>query len=362
MKEQPAKSMMLMQRFILTLLLILVVTHAQEDAAISRDQWLVLANGVVSSVHETELSAREAASLQKLALPDGYVAYTLQKTTPMELEAEPLIAEMGTSDPVEPESAGPEPMAAFCFSGDMKVQVKDDKGWLLMKDLKMGDEVLVDHDTYERVYAFGHRDDHATATFLHFLPSNLHLSENHMVFVKGKGAIPASMVQVGDQWMHTGATIKDIRTTTKKGVYAPFTPSGKIVVNSVLASTYVSFQGSNVLMLGSFNTRLSYQWLAHSMLTPIRWWCLVLFKDGWQYESYYQLALAFLGQHPLLLGFELMLMLPLLCVFSVLDLILRHSTVVGIIVLTMLVLNARVGRRRIAWLWVRLQPSKSPAR
>ena len=70
-----------------------------------------------------------------------------------------------------------------------------------MKDLQINDEVLVsmEDEIFEPVYTFGHRSSVASAEYHQLQPSNLELSANHMVFVEGKGAIPASMVMVGDK-------------------------------------------------------------------------------------------------------------------------------------------------------------------
>ena len=71
-----------------------------------------------------------------------------------------------------------------------------------------------------------------------------------MVFVMNKGAIPASMVQVGDKLVG-GAAVSSITKVTHRGIFAPSTPSRILVVNGVVASSYVSFQESDVLDIGS---------------------------------------------------------------------------------------------------------------
>lgn len=62
--------------------------------------------------------------------------------------------------------------------------------------------------------------------------------------------------------------MKSIKTTTSTGVYAPFTPSGKIVVNHLLASSFVEFQGQS-----EFFSFIPFQWLAHSFEFPHRIAC-----------------------------------------------------------------------------------------
>lgn len=142
-----------------------------------------------------------------------------------------------------------------------------------MNELEVGHHILVDHDKFERVYAFAHRDESKEAEFLQFLPSKLELSKDHMVFVQGKGFIPASNVKIGDELSNAKA-ITSIRTIRRTGVYSPFTPSGMLMVNGVVTSAYVSFQDSNTLKLGgAIDTTLTYHWLAHGFQAPQRLWC-----------------------------------------------------------------------------------------
>ena len=89
--------------------------------------------------------------------------------------------------------------------------------------------------------------------------------------------IPASQVNIGDHVQITGggvAKIISIETVRRRGVYAPLTFSGKIVASHVQASAYISIQNAEHLMLGSAGeTRVlvTHQWLAQSILLPIRW-------------------------------------------------------------------------------------------
>jgi hypothetical protein len=63
---------------------------------------------------------------------------------------------------------------------------------------------------------------------LQFMPSRLELSKDHMLFIQGRGFIPAKMVKVGDQF-YTGAVVESIHRIVRQGVYAPFTTSGAIM-------------------------------------------------------------------------------------------------------------------------------------
>lgn len=63
-------------------------------------QWLVIANGVVSSVHNSVGSAQQAAILMKTALPDGYVAFFVQSMQ---------VATIGELQPTPNEPTQPSP-------------------------------------------------------------------------------------------------------------------------------------------------------------------------------------------------------------------------------------------------------------
>merc|ERR1712045_997026 len=55
-----------------------------------------------------------------------------------------------------------------------------------------------------------------------------------------------------------------IRKVVRKGAFAPFTASGSIVVNDIVASTYIAYQGCENLKIGGIESPLSYQWVAHT--------------------------------------------------------------------------------------------------
>ena len=62
-----------------------------------------------------------------------------------------------------------------------------------------------------------------------------------------------------------------------RGLFAPFTSSGRVVVNGIGVSTFVSLQRKEErLVLGGWETPLSHQWLAHSFEGPHRWVCGVV--------------------------------------------------------------------------------------
>jgi hypothetical protein len=149
-----------------------------------------------------------------------------------------------------------------------------------------------------------------------------------MVFVEGKGALPSSLVQVGDRLVGSDDPVSKIqRVFRRSGVFAPFTPSGTIVVNGVLASSYVALQDSSVLFVGPVSTGLSFQWLAHTFQLPHRIWCVHL--GSCQEERYTADGISTWVQQPLhacqwLLKqdsyLSLFLLLPLALFFGLLSL------------------------------------------
>lgn len=177
-----------------------------------------------------------------------------------------------TSAPV---SSGDEIGFIACFSSVSTVQEKY-KGTIAMKDLAVGDIVEVAGGKFSQVYSFGHYDDHAQTKFLSIeseLDRPLIITANHLVFVAGS-AIPASMVVVGDKLdvaNGISTTVKKISTIRANGAYAPFTMDGTIVVDSVIASSYISLQPDSVdLILGGLKTILNWHNVAHFSLSPQR--------------------------------------------------------------------------------------------
>jgi hypothetical protein len=159
-----------------------------------------------------------------------------------------------------------------------------------MKDLKLGDKVLVQGGKYEPVYSFGHHSQEVEALYLKFVTTaarSLELSKEHMVFIEGGRSVPASYVKVGDKLVLADgelATVKAIRVVQKQGAYAPFTASGTVIVNGVKASSFVSFQDSETLQVAGIDTGLTFQFLEHTFERPHRLWCR--YVSSCTYEQY----------------------------------------------------------------------------
>jgi hypothetical protein len=165
-----------------------------------------------------------------------------------------------------------------CFSGQTKVVVKG-QGEVLMSSLRLGDEVLVADSKYERVYSFGHRHESVETEYLQLYSSSsapLEITKEHMIIIEDGRALPASTVQIGDKLKAVNGAVVEvnaIKTVPRKGAYAPFTTSGTIVVNDVVASTFVAFQAADVLTIGGVKLPFSFQWLAHTFESPHRFYC-----------------------------------------------------------------------------------------
>lgn len=165
--------------------------------------------------------------------------------------------------------------ALGCFAGSNSVEVRN-RGPVRMQDLKLGDEVMVGQGKYEPIYSFGHVAPETIATFLHIQTSRsqLRLTEDHMVFTSSQRAVPASSLHVGD-FLLGGTGLKDriesIEVLQDTGLFAPFTPSGKLIVNDILASSYVAVVDQEDLNLGW--TILNLHWLSHAVLFPRRLIC-----------------------------------------------------------------------------------------
>ncbi|KAI2496819.1 Phosphate ABC transporter substrate-binding protein [Fragilaria crotonensis] len=139
----------------------------------------------------------------------------------------------------------------FCFSGSNTAEVKG-RGEVAMRDLAIGDMVKVSGGKFSEIYSFGHYEHDVEASFLSIdagLEKPLVLSGDHMVFVDNK-AVAASTLAVGDK----------------------LSLDGTIVVNSVVASSYVNLKGEDSLLIGGIFA-FDLHWLAHLSQAPHRLVC-----------------------------------------------------------------------------------------
>jgi len=174
----------------------------------------------------------------------------------------------------------------FCFSSIDTVQVEH-VGPTTMKNLKIGDSILVAPNKYESVYSFGHRSDSLVAQFLSIVTNNgakLEITKDHLVFIDKDVSVPASDLKHGMKLLHDGelTDIKSITKISRKGLYAPFTPSGKLVVNGFDVSSFVAINGSATFKV--FGMELHYHTFSTLFESPRRVVCHVV--GGCSGESY----------------------------------------------------------------------------
>ena len=172
-----------------------------------------------------------------------------------------------------------------CFSGSSVVHVKG-KGAIEMRSLEIGDFIYVGNGVYEPVYSFGHYEHDVRKTMLQLQMSDfhLHISEDHMIFTKDRGPIPAGLLAVGDEVLDADQNplvVNSISLVNSRGVFAPFTASGKLVVSGIMVSSFVAIEQSPQLVIGPF--QLSWQWLAHTFEFPHR---LICGRRGCRGETY----------------------------------------------------------------------------
>lgn len=171
-----------------------------------------------------------------------------------------------------------------CFPGHAVVQVLG-RGRTYISDLKVGDHVLAYGPaggmSYEPVLAFLHAmagDSTKHHSFIEVIHAcgDFSASSNHIVFIIRHGSLEDKLVgdlEIGDQLLSRKKDDKDkldnslescpvLRIQPKyghNGMYAPLTPTGTILVDDVVASTYASAQGS----------KFSHSFM-HAVFFPVR--------------------------------------------------------------------------------------------
>jgi hypothetical protein len=173
--------------------------------------------------------------------------------------------------------------SSLCFSAFAEVQVLN-FGPTAMKDLRVGDLILTGKNRYEPFYAFAHQNRQRHAEFLrvYTLGSNkpLELTPNHMVFLEEKvNPVRADAVQIGDV-LRGDLDVKVVTRITsvkRKGIYAPLTKDGTLVVDGIVASSYISLQrgAEDIIELlgGAVSVPVSQQMYCHWGLSPFRLFC-----------------------------------------------------------------------------------------
>ena len=261
------------------------------------------------------------------------------------------------SPSVAPSKAPSPSYPKFCLSALTTVTVQG-MGSTPINQIEIGDMVLTRDNRYETVYSFGHRHPSLRATFLQIHTQGpattepLEQSAEHMVFLEESGeALPALALRVGDTIQTvdllsetctaSNATVTKIVVVERKGVYAPFTPSGSIVVNGgLVVSTFVALsETSGYLRLGQddyLELPISFQWLAWAFEAPHRivcqhYWAICESESYNEWSGISQwvnlplrLSEWWIGQHPLLMGASLVPLLVGLWAFVLLETVVKH--------------------------------------
>jgi Hint module len=157
-----------------------------------------------------------------------------------------------------------------------------------MDELRIGDHVEVEDSSkngsprYSRVISFSHFDPKSEANYLQIYTTPdeegvpLEISEDHMVMMGSRSTRRAGDLRVGDT-LSNGHSVRRIDTVQRRGLYAPLTEAGTIVVSGVQASSYVA-----LLKLPATLQHHSY----HIAMGPLRLLCRYDFEYWCAGESY----------------------------------------------------------------------------
>ena len=167
-----------------------------------------------------------------------------------------------------------------CFSERATVQVQGYEDPVSIRDVQVGDHVLTAGNRYSPVYAFGHRNLQKETTFVQLETGEqtLELTGDHLVFLNGrKNPVRADSIRKDDvlRGKHAGLKVFNIKSVDREGVYAPFTPDGTVLVDGILASSYVSMDPKskdNVELRNGMGI-ISQQTFVHISMSPFRLIC-----------------------------------------------------------------------------------------
>lgn len=181
------------------------------------------------------------------------------------MEAEPSTPAVEAAAPSpekepSPPALSPSPSAApdaVCFPARSLVQTP--RGLVRMRDLRLGDSVLVAVDKFSPVFMFSHKIDDGLFPFVELRTARgaIALSTGHLLYVDGT-LRAADTVKPGDLLrLPAGGdeSVLSVRAVQETGLYNPQTLHGDIVVDGVVASTYTSAVRPEA---------------AHALLAPIR--------------------------------------------------------------------------------------------
>ena len=180
-------------------------------------------------------------------------------------------------------------MCAQCFPSEARVTARTPLGQQVtrrMEELQVGDEVLTSGG-FSPIFAFM---DHTAETKgdyvrLHTTSgATVSASADHIIFAhETRDLVMAGSIKVGDTlWVHSNATVVGdalapavvvrVEQTEERGLHAPLTKDGSIIVDGVLASSYAK---SASLTWGTSTTLVTGHALNMFMHAPLRFACEV---------------------------------------------------------------------------------------
>jgi len=161
-----------------------------------------------------------------------------------------------------------------------------------MDQLKIGDMVRSGNGSFTAVYSFGHFAPNAELEFPQIETDAhntiLEITGDHMVYIMEymsifkeykRVLVPARDIQVGDHLRAANnhrtlllalPRVTAIRKVQRRGAYAPFTFTGDLMVNDVIASNYIALPPTFQQAGLSFENQ---HWLQHIVFAPHRLYC-----------------------------------------------------------------------------------------
>jgi len=165
-----------------------------------------------------------------------------------------------------------------------------------MEDLEVNDHVLVgsknNKPIYQPVYAFGHYNEEAITEYLRIHTTSSHeepleMSAAHLIYLSGSDhPVRADTIIPGDALLQktsdaptTIVRVTKVEKHSRNGAYMPLTKSGSIVVNNILASSYVSIMDDAPEVVTKYLNVVSEAKLLHWWLAPYRIVCQSISSD-----------------------------------------------------------------------------------
>lgn len=166
------------------------------------------------------------------------------------------VSQSSGPEPADPAaSASPSPE---CFPASAVVHLKNGSD-IRLSDLVAGHEVMSSESSSSKVYFFSRRLVDEVSNFIRIESEDAHVIEltpHHYIYAN-ENLVPAHLVKVGDKLktLDGRSAVKTIQSVRRRGLLAPHTLHGDIVVGRVIASTY---------------SAALRPWLAHLVLAPVR--------------------------------------------------------------------------------------------